>query len=1166
MKLLKTRGRTLCARLIVALILSVGILIPFSEVRASMLESDGIQQDGIKIEGRVTDSDGEALIGVSVIVEGTNRTTVTDIDGNFTTVVPKANSKITFSYIGFKTITQQATPRLDVVMYEDSRELSAVVVVGYGTMKKENLTGSVVSVDLDKAIGNRPIADIGRGLQGVAPGLQVTLPSTEIGSEPNLKIRGNIGSIEGSSQPLILLDNVEIPSIQLVNPDDIATISVLKDAASTSIYGSKAAFGVVLITTKKGSVGDKFTIQYSNNLSWQTVDKTIKLAGVEGLEYALDALDRTGSSAFIGAFFKVSRESLERTKGWMQNYGGTIGMNDPMVYGRDWYRDGAYNFGVRLYNPADYMVKDWSFSQNHNLSINGSAGKTAYTLSLGFLDQNSMLKPAKVDDFKRYTANVKLSSELNKYLTIRVGAMYSNRNKRSPFATSAYTADPWYYMYRWTPVMPYGIDEYGDPMRSAAFEMGAAHTAERENAYSSTNLGATINLTSNWDIIADFTYSRNDYTVTMPGTRFLASNIWGSPTPRMDGFGNPVYVNEHGEVVPSGSGKYVSQAYDFPYLQYNAGGSSDRYTREFSQDKQSVWNVYSTYNLKLGDEGIHAFKFMAGTNRVTKDYTWSQVDKTGILIPEKPEINQTVTATSSEGTAGWEAQIGYFGRINYMFDNKYLFEANIRYDGSSKFPKGKKWKAFPSFSVGWIATQEKFMKPLDPVLSFLKARASWGSNGDQSVPSGLYMELMPKSTLSWLNSSGQKVTTYGAPAFVQPSLTWQRIEILDVGFDTRFWNDRIGVTFDWYQKKTKDMITSGATLPAVVGAASPRGNYAELTTKGWELALDFTHRFANGMTIRGGAAIWDAKTVYTDFYDDQQKGIFGYYKGKTYGEIWGYTTDRLFTFNDFVHKEGTDPKDYSLATLVTVNVDGKTKYVFKDPNTADQTYLEGSGFIFGPGDVKYVDRDGSGAINSGTASIDDHGDMSIIGNTTPRYEYSFNLGFDYKGFDLSVYAQGIGKRQMWGSGQMAIPGFMIGDGGMPLAIASNYWTPDRQNAFYPRAWNMYGNNTGYNLQTQTRYLLDMSYLRIKNITLGYTFNSQWTRKAFMNKARIYLSIENLFTFDNLHGLPMDPEVVTGNRGNSMFVNEAAGQEYNSGRTGQSAPAFKTISCGVQITF
>lgn len=332
-----------------------------------------------------------------------------------------------------------------------------------------------------------------------------------------------------------------------------------------------------------------------------------------------------------------------------------------------------------------------------------------------------------------------------------------------------------------------------------------------------------------------------------------------------------------------------------------------------------------------------------------------------------------------------------------------------------------------------------------------------GAIGDQTVASNLYLETMPKRELSWIDGTGKKVNTFSSPKFVQKDIGWQRIETLDFGIDMYLFNNKLNLTADWYQRKTKDMITTGATIPLVVGAASPMGNYAELTTKGWEVSLSFQHRFKNGLGINATAAFYDSKSVYTDFYDDNQKSIWGYYKGKTYGEIWGYTTDRLFQKGDFVYDNS--------GNIATTVIDGKTTNVQAGNAWSEQTYLEGSGFIFGPGDVKYKDLDKNGKIHPGTAMIDDHGDLSIIGNSTPRYEYSFRLGADYQGFDISVFFQGIGKRNLWGEGPLAIPGYQIGDGAIPQAIAGDYWTEENTNAFYPRPWNMYTNNTGYNMQT-----------------------------------------------------------------------------------------------------
>ncbi|MDD3358317.1 MAG: carboxypeptidase-like regulatory domain-containing protein, partial [Parabacteroides sp.] len=324
-------------------------------------EKQEVQQTGNKISGVVTDASGEPIIGANVFEKGSPMNgTITDIDGKFSIAVP-VNGSLVVSYIGYETQTVAVADKKNfkVVLKEDSEVIGEVVVVGYGTQKKANLTGAVASVDLGKTLESRPVADVGRGLQGSVPGLSVVIPSGEVGSDPVMKIRGQIGSIKGSSNPLILLDNVEIPSIQMVNPDDIESISVLKDAASSSIYGAKAAFGVILITTKKGAKTESISVQYSNNFSWQKVAKDINLAGIDALEYSLLAAERVGSS-MAGAFWKVDRTSFEKSKEWLSKYNGKVGSNDPMLYGRDWYVDGSYKMGVRLYDAYDYMVDEWT--------------------------------------------------------------------------------------------------------------------------------------------------------------------------------------------------------------------------------------------------------------------------------------------------------------------------------------------------------------------------------------------------------------------------------------------------------------------------------------------------------------------------------------------------------------------------------------------------------------------------------------------------------------------------------------------------------------------------------------------------------------------------------------------------------------------------------------
>lgn len=439
------------------------------------------------VNGLVVDVNGEPVIGASVVEKGTTNGGITDINGKFTLNV-KPGSTLQISFVGYQTQEVKATKTVKVVLKEDSELLSEVVVVGYGTQKKANLTGAVATVDVNKTLDSRPIADIGRGLQGSVPGVNITIPTGEIGSDPLIKIRGQIGSISGNNTPLILLDNVEIPSIQMVNPNDVQSISVLKDAASSSIYGSKAAFGVILITTKSGAQTDKFEVSYSNNFSWQDPAKSIEIGGIEALQYTLDAQINRGEPMPAGGFWRISPESLEKAIEWQKQYGGKVKWNEPVVYGRDWYYDGKDKYGYRLYDAAKAMVRNWAPTMSHNLSVNGKSGKTSYNIGLGYLDQSGMSKTAKKDDFKRYNASVSVTSELNKYLTVRASSIYSDRNKRYPGIGNT-SADPWLYMYRWSPLFPMGVTEHGNPLKEPSYEMAASNTDNLQNKYYNVNLG-----------------------------------------------------------------------------------------------------------------------------------------------------------------------------------------------------------------------------------------------------------------------------------------------------------------------------------------------------------------------------------------------------------------------------------------------------------------------------------------------------------------------------------------------------------------------------------------------------------------------------------------------------------------------------------------------------
>ncbi|WP_447641006.1 MULTISPECIES: SusC/RagA family TonB-linked outer membrane protein [Chitinophagaceae] len=1110
-----------------------------------------------QISGTVKNEAGAAFPGVSVSIKNTDKSTITN-DTGFFTVEASNGETIEFSISGYQIQTfvvgDIAIPTT-IVLAKLPTNLEEVVVVGYGTQKRSNVTGAVATVDM-KALANRPIADLGRGLQGAVPGLSIRIPSGEVGSDPMINIRGFVGSIQGTSQPLILVDNVEVPSIQVVNPNDVESISVLKDAASASIYGAKAAFGVILITTKKGSKKQGADLTYSSNFSWQSPFTDIELAGIDGMQYTLDAYRNMKGVGPAGGFWRIDSASIVKAKEWQQLYGNTVKPTDPVVYGRDWYFDGTDKYGYRIYDPIDAMIKKSSFTQNHNISLNGRSGNTFYNLGLGYLGQEGMMKPAKRDDFTKYTANLKVSSKLNDFITIRGGVLYSDRTKRYPNSTntSGFGADPWLYLYRWSLLFPTGVKELGEEIRDPYWDAMNSNTAYLKNKQLNLSVGTTVDLTSNWQIIADYTYDlRNDGTSSSVPTLSLREP-WYTPVAWLDADGDRVYVDNAGNITDSAG----IPGYRFPLVNYVTKDQSYVSQSSYSFQQHTV-NAYSVYKLKLDND--NDFKFTLGTNIVANRWSSHSSKRTQLIKNDDPQFNYAVGTQTVGGDANWESQLGYFGRLNYAFKNKYLLEGNLRYDGTSKFPAWMRWKWYPSFSLGWILTDEAFMQKTKPVLSFAKLRGSWGSIGDQSVANSLYIPTMGTSQNTWLTSTGNQVFQLGTPAPVSANIGWQNIQTLDLGADVRLFKNKVGITFDWYSRQTKDMIIAGRDLPDTYGATAPQGNYGNLRTNGWELTFDFNHRFQSGLGLNVTANLSDAITMVTKAadwnIDKANRSIDNtFVTGKRYGDIYGYVTDRLYQKEDFVYDASGN---FVQETIVWQGTAKRTNKLAGN-NPVYQTYFEDGNQIqlISPGDVKFVDVNGDGYITPGKSTFGDPGDRVVIGNVLPRYEYGFRIALDYKTFDLSVMGQGVGQRRIWGSGQLAIPGYFSKEGGMPEAIASNYWRPDHTDAFYPRAWDLGGANSGFVMVPQTRYVLNMAYFRIKNITFGYNVPADVLKGIKLRQARIYVSLENFITFDHLRGLPIDPEAISGV---SMLQ---SGGNYNLGRTGTSNPTFKTASFGVNI--
>ena len=1116
---------------------------------------------GQTAKGVVVDAQGQPIPGASVIVKGTSTGTMTNAQGAFSLAV-RQGATLEISCIGYVTANVAAGDNLKIVLEDDAEMLAETVVVGYGAQKKVNLTGAVAVVDAEKVLDSRPIPDVGRGLQGTTPGMTVQVGSSEVGSDARIRIRGQVGSIEGSASPLILLDNVEIPSLNLVNPDDIESISVLKDAASASIYGAKAAFGVILITSKKGAKeAEKVNVTYSGNVAFQSLAKKYEMADVESLHYWVEAAERVGTYTPVGAFWQIDRAGYNAAVAWKEKYGSTVKPDDPMVYGRDWYiaANGTSKIGVRTYDPYNYLIRKNAPAQTHNVSVAGSKGNTNYNISLGYLNQKGMLKVTDFDFYKRYNANLRLDTQINKWLGVHGGMMFTHSNKSWAFATSSTTADPWYYAFRWASNYPLvAKDEYGHDMRNPVYEMSAGRQATKETDYTSVNLGATITPIKNWSINFDYTFANNDIQERHPGTVFEGVDLWNTaPSPVKDEAGNIVTMaNEWSKY--NGLGETFNKLY-FPVTRYS--DSYDLIYQDSYTGKRHTWNATTNYELKLAN--AHTLDFMLGMNIVgyTETGVWGQ--KKGLLDYNNAQFPLATGTQTSGGGYTWNSTAGFFGRINYNYKEKYLFEANLRRDGSSKFMGPLRWRWFPSASAGWRVSEEPWMQNIKHVMNFLKLRASWGMIGDQTVPSSLYIPTIGSLSQYWMHND-QVTSAYATPALVDSNITWQDIITTDFGVDFSLFN-QIDVTFDWYQRDTKNMIVPAEGLSYNIGATAPKGNYGDLRTRGWEFSIRYGKTFSNGLSLSATAAISDAKTVVTKY--GSAKGIDGWYNGKEYGEIWGYRVDRLFQNDDFAHDANGD-------LIVGKDAYGKI-YQFADgKDYATQGRITSGSYISGPGDVKFVDVNGDGVIDYGSKLIEDadgnpaYGDYVRIGNTTPRYEYSLMINGDYKGFDFSVFLQGVGKREMLGSSWMTVAGFQMGDGGMPATFANDFWFEEKDasgnvvasnyDAFYPRPASC-GRSLIFNMVPSDRYMLNMAYLRIKNITLGYTLPKSLTQKVSISKARVYVSLENFFTFDHLRGLPVDPEEIAG-------YSSFNASNYNSGFAGVGTPGYKSASFGVQVTF
>lgn len=1087
--------------------------------------SNVYQQTRILVSGRILDSSGQPVPGASIIEKGTTNGVNTDIDGKFTISV-KSGSSLEVSCIGYETVSVAASENLSVTLREDTQFLDEVVVVGFGTQKKVNMTGSVAAVDVDKAFGSKPITDVSKGLQGVVPGLSITYNSNDLNASPTMKIRGT-GSINGDNTPLILLDGVEVPDLSFVNPDNIKSISVLKDAASASIYGSRAAWGVVLITSKDGSaVKDKVSITYSNNFSWNQpiglpkyiTDKEGVLAQLEEGMLAQKNVDGSRIEAF-GMYYDTIGKGITT---WFDKYSGNLS-NPVYKYGEDYEFIEGTPYYYRVSDPNKEIFKT-SFSQTHNLSVTGNTGKTNYNIGLGYTMNDGTLKAAKKNDVKRYNLNLSTNTQVKNWLNIGTKVMYVEKEYEYPYgySQSKGATGLLYYVMRFPTFFPFGISD-GSKLADGTYASDSAATGEglyfrHGNAY----------------VANESICSSKDQYLTLGG------NVRINLAPGLSFYGD----------YTRGRYNYENRSMRQPYYVANwsfpkkaAVTTNDFLERSYVSKITNTYNAYFDYLFDIQKQ--HNFAIKVGANAEDLRYDNQSVKVNGVQDVEHPTLN--LTDGKNEGIVDeslrHRATAGFFGRINYNYKEKYLLELNGRYDGSSSFRTGKQWAFFSSASAGYRISEEKFWTNIKPYVPTLKVRASYGSVGNQALDSWYpYISTMATETVSWIGTDMNQVSTTTTPSAVNPDMTWEKIRTLDIGFDAGFFNNELNVTFDWYQRRNVGMLVAGNEIVRYAGiAVAPLENGGDMKTNGWELQIDYNHAFNKDFAIYGTFTLSDAKSEITK-WNNTTGALNSWYKGKKLGEIWGFETDRYFNSSD-------------------VNPDGTLK-----TGTPDQSYLQNGSFRFGAGDIKYKDLNKDGKIDTGKGTIDDHGDLKRIGNQLPRYEYSLRVGAMLKGFDVEVLLQGVGKRDMWSTSSLFIPHAA----GAQMNIFENqldYWTESNQNARFPRPYingafgslsGLPGNSGCNNFAPQTKYLNNLAYLRVKNFTVGYTLPQNLTRKIFVEKLRFYFSAQNLFTFDHIDGV-MDPECTGG-----------SSKSYTNGMdmtmAGRAMPFNRQWSCGLQITF
>lgn len=972
--------------------------------------SQMLQQQRKTITGNVTDTNGEPIIGAT-IVEKENPThgTITDIDGNYALVNTPENAILQITYVGMRSqeIAVDGRTTINIVMESDLELLDEVVVVGYSAQRKINLTGAVESVNVSDLI-NKPVGTTSEALQGVSAGLTVTRSSGKPGEGSQLNIRG-IGTL-GDSAPLILIDGVE-GNIDAIDPNMIENISILKDASSASIYGSRAANGVILITTKRGEGERKLSVNYNLHVGWQ---------------------DFTDLPKFTDGYtYMVMHNEAMRNE------------NTQELYSENYLNEYLLNKNT---NPDVYPDVDWQkilftqsgFQQRHSVNISGGTEKLSSMAMFSFNDQNGIVDNY---NYKQYSLRINNDYTASKFFRLRVDASLNKSKSYSPFG---------------------GEDASGGIFHGANRSAPIYAAKLSDGRYAANALGGS-------NILANVYERGFDQT----GEHLFQGRFSALITP-MDGLSIDLsYMPEYSQTSLKQFEKPVplySPGFDEPtYIVPQKSQLIQKESKSWRNQVSGVVNYQKSVN-------FHDFGVLAGFEQIDYYTDWLEASRDNFYFVDYPEMDSgSLDNIGNGGNAHEWALRSYFGRINYAYASKYLFEANIRRDGSSRFAKGNQYGTFPSFSFGWRISEEEFMKNIE-FLSNLKIRGSWGQLGNQNIGIYPYLSTVNISGMGFV-FGGLPVDGAGITSMANSGIRWETANTRNIGVDFGFFNNKLNGAFEYYIRDTKDILLR-LPIPGTIGLTAPYQNAGEVRNKGWDLNLNYRDKVGQlGYNI--GFILSDVKNEIISL-----RGVGPFITGFTIREE-GYPIDSYFGYE---------------ATGIFKNEEEVNNHATQIGN-------------YGPGDIKYKDQNDDGQINAN--------DRVIIGSNIPRYNYSINIGLDYKNFDLNIFLQGVGKRDVYLE-KNAVWAFYNG-GKIQQWIVDKRWTPENIDATYPR---LIAQSTHNNYQTSDFWIYDASYLRLKNITLGYTVPKQLLKKANIENLRLYVTSNNLFTLKNMpEGI--DPESPSG---------------------------------------